>query len=332
MFTPSDHHAPTDLTDLTDRIDQTSPTDRSGPAARTSLTDQTGPADRTVSTGAPRDAAAGFSTVRVETVHEKGSGAFNEDTLLSQHPLFAVFDGASSLSGELYAGHSGAWWAANLAQATFETCSHAGLSLRETALLANTAIGSRMERMGVDAENPLNRWSASMAAFRITGNSLEYVQTGDSLIMCITDDSFFLPAPYVHHDKETLCRWKELSEAGEQNVRQSLHEQICSVRTNMNRTYGVLNGEVQAADFLQYGHVPLAGIRQIVAFTDGLHLPTAHPEQDTDFTAAACILRTHGLRKLHEQIRSLECTDADCRLYPRFKQHDDIAAVAVHLA
>jgi len=314
MFTPSDHHAPTE------RTDQISPTDRIGQN------------DRTVSTGTPRDAAAGFSTVRVETVHEKGSGTFNEDALLTQHPLFAVFDGASSLSGQLHAGHSGAWWAANLARATFETCSHAGLSLRETALLANTAIGSRMERMGVDAENPLNRWSASMAAFRITGNTLEYVQTGDSLIMCITDDSFFLPAPYVHHDKETLRRWKELSEAGKQNVRQSLYEQICSVRTKMNRTYGVLNGEVQAADFLQYGHVPLAGIRQIVAFTDGLHLPTAHPEQGADFSTAAGILRTRGLRKLHEQIRTIECTDADCRLYPRFKQHDDIAAIAVHLA
>ncbi|MFV0347458.1 MAG: protein phosphatase 2C domain-containing protein [Halodesulfovibrio sp.] len=274
----------------------------------------------------------------METVHEKGSGTFNEDTLLSQHPLFAVFDGASSLSGQLHAGHSGAWWAANLAHATFETCSHAGLSLRETALLANTAIGTRMERMGVDAENPLNRWSASMAAFRInkgsedSGDSLEYVQTGDSLIMCITDDSFFLPAPYVHHDRETLCQWKALNEAGETNVRQSLHVQICSVRANMNRTYGVLNGEEQAADFLQYGHVPLEGVRQIVAFTDGLHLPTAHPEQQTDFSAAARILRTRGLRTLHEQIRALECTDADCRLYPRFKQHDDIAAVAVHLA
>ncbi|UZP65979.1 protein phosphatase 2C domain-containing protein [Desulfovibrio mangrovi] len=268
----------------------------------------------------------------VESVLEQGSGALNEDALLDQGPVFAVFDGASSLCGCSYEGGTGAWWASQLAREAFASCTHAELSLKDVALLANSAIEERMQTMGVDTDIPLNRWSASMAAFRIAGDSLEFVQIGDSLILCITDDGFFLPAPYVNHDRETLCQWKRLCATGEQDVRSALHERICSVRADMNRTYGALNGEACVEHFLQHGTVPLAGVRQVVAFTDGLHLPSAHPEKEADFTPAVNLLRTGGLEHLRSHIRQMESGDQCCRIYPRFKQHDDIAAVAVQLS
>lgn len=267
----------------------------------------------------------------IETVFEQGSGSHNEDALLCQAPVFAVFDGASSLCGKTYDKVSGAWWAANIARETFAANEDSTLPLHSIAMQANEAIRHRMNTYGVETCNPLNRWSTSMAAVRLHANSLEYVQIGDSLILCITDDDHFLPAPYVNHDRETLRMWQMASRRGEKNVRHALHERICAVRNDMNRTYGALNGDSDAVHFLHSGSIPLSGIRSVVIFTDGLQLPNPSPENADDFRRSVEIIRQSGLTALHEEIRGLEQTDPDCHIFPRFKQHDDIAAISISL-
>lgn len=270
----------------------------------------------------------------VTTLHEQGSGASNEDALLCQGTLHAVFDGASSLCKRTYDGQSGAWRAANTAREVMlrhARNEEALAPLGTMTLQANDAIRDAMQTYGVATENPLHLWSTSMAAVRLIGDRLEYAQIGDSLILCITKQGFFLPAPYVNHDQATLCAWKDASDRGVPDVRAALHETICDVRREMNRTYGVLNGMPEAVRFLKTGTVDLAGVEQVVLFTDGLQVPSASPEQEHDFSPAVRALRRGGIHELHAMVRKMEKDDPHCRRYPRFKQHDDIAAIQISL-
>ena len=88
-------------------------------------------------------------------------------------------------------------------------------------------------------------------------------------------------------------------------------------------------GETAALDFLQLGSHSLKGLRHLLIFTDGLFPPGEDPAGQPDF----CWLAEHylqgGLDKVKQEIRRLECEDPECRRFPRFKQHDDIAAMAI---
>ncbi len=49
-----------------------------------------------------------------------------------------------------------------------------------------------------------------------------------------------------------------------------------------------------------------------------------------DFTPLVTLYRDLGLAGLKHHIRQIEETDPECRRFPRFKTHDDIAAIALH--
>lgn len=260
---------------------------------------------------------------------EQGSGSSNEDALLVQNNLFGVFDGASSLKGDLYRGKTGAWWAAHLARAAFSANDD---SLEVLAERANRAIAKGMVLSEVDMEDRLQLWSTSGAVVRVAGEKLEFAQIGDALILCIYENGTFrLPVHYRNHDRETLDQWQMFNRLGFDNVRELLTPQIEKVRLRMNRDYGVLNGEVEMRDFLLSGTIPVAGLAHLLIFTDGLHLPSV-PDGQVDLSGiVACYLRG-GLSGLHQAVRGIERTDPDCRRFPRFKAHDDIAAVALEFS
>jgi hypothetical protein len=110
-----------------------------------------------------------------------------------------------------------------------------------------------------------------------------------------------------------------------------LAEQIHRVRLQMNVSYGVLNGEPQALDFIHHGYQDLDGVRDILLFTDGLYPPRETPQNGNDWQSLVNLYRCGGLPAVRDHVRHLQQTDPSCRKYPRFKQHDDIAAVAIRL-
>lgn len=270
----------------------------------------------------------------VHTLLEQGSGICNEDALLASHPLYAVMDGASSLCGTGQKGKSGAWWAAHIARDTLRHCAADSAHMTPGTMVrhANNAIRRAMDGCGIDTSDPLRLWSTSLAAIRLQGGHMQYAQIGDCLILCITDDGHFLPVPHHNHDRESLCLWQQACRNGVQDVRRAMHDHLCAVRRQMNRHFGALNGQAEAEGFIREGSVPLHGIRRVVLFTDGLHIPSASPEADDDFSRAAALLRTGGLHALHHHVRETERTDPDCRVYPRFKPHDDSAAILLQFS
>jgi len=261
-----------------------------------------------------------------QSLLEQGSGEFNEDALLVQNNLFGVFDGASCLKGELYRGKTGAWWASHLARATFSANDD---SLDILAGRANRAIAKGMILSEVDMTDRLQLWSTSGAVVRVAEDKLEYAQIGDALILCIYENGTFrLPVHYRNHDRETLDQWQMFNQLGFENVRELMTPQIEKVRLRMNRDYGVLNGEAGMEQFLFSGTFPVEGLAHLLIFTDGLHLPSTQDGQLDLAGIVDCYLRG-GLSGLHKTVRGIERVDPDCRRFPRFKVHDDIAAVAL---
>lgn len=265
----------------------------------------------------------------VETLHEQGSGAYNEDVLLQTGDLFGVFDGATSLDTfHDINGMSGGRCAAQLAAQTFLEMEG---DLARIAEKANGRIRMAQERNNIPLHERYRLWSTSMAVIRLDDASFEYCHTGDSMILLLyRDGSHTLLTPEIDIDSETLQMWKD-SVASPQKIHSRLAAQILKVRLQMNVSYGVLNGEPESLHFLRHGRHSLAGISDILLFTDGLLLPRENPREMGDWQTFSDLYRDGGLVGVRNHVRSIQREDADCRSYPRFKMHDDIAAISVTL-
>lgn len=269
--------------------------------------------------------------LEVFSVLEQGSGVTNEDRLLVGDGLYGVFDGATSLSGKdrRYMGFTGGAMAAQIACDTFQSEEDA---LFEMAIEANRRLAIAQVSCGVDMEKRENIWSTSMAVVRLDGNQLEYCQTGDSLILLLYNDgSHTLLTPELDIDAETMKLWQAAGDDRSHTIYSLLGEQIRKVRLRMNRDYGVLNGEPEFFSFLRYGTLELSSVSDILLFTDGLYLPKREPSEPSDWDSFAGIYRENGVAGLRKHVRDLQASDPSLKNYPRFKLHDDIAAVSLHL-
>ena len=266
----------------------------------------------------------------IEQIYVQGSGAFNEDNLTCSGDLFGVFDGSSSLVPELYSGKSGAWWASHLVSSEF---SKNDASLYELGKRANQKLQQTMSVEGVVPSDHLQCWSTSAAVCRVEGDSLEWLQSGDCQVLAILEngDSRLL-TPYHNHDKPTLQMLKRLLDQNDPEPQKKIRPQLKKVRQQMNRSYGVINGEAEALDFFQTGSCSLSGIKHLLIFTDGVNPPNEGSNDAPDFNWVAQHYLSGGLQQVKQEIRQAEKQDPDCRRYPRFKRHDDMAAIAISFA
>lgn len=272
--------------------------------------------------------------IRIEHILEKGSGRINEDRLVIGENIFGVFDGATSLNnaddsptGPDLSGETGGSLAAAIASDVFAANHHPLDILGQSA---NTAILERMKHHNINPSRPELVWSTSAAVVRIKQNRLEWFQTGDAHILLVyRHNGHKLLAERENHDFETLCLLK--TETDKTLANPALRQQALRVRAGMNKHYGVLNGDPAALSFAAGGSEPLDRVATVLLFTDGLSLPSPVPEREKNVDALASDFRRLGLRGLHEKIRATERSDPDREFYPRFKCHDDIAAIALYL-
>ncbi|CCO23411.1 protein phosphatase 2C domain-containing protein [Maridesulfovibrio hydrothermalis] len=264
----------------------------------------------------------------VESIYEQGTGVMNEDFHIVNGSLFGVFDGATSLTPATYEqGCTGGFLASNIAGQVFESNDD---SLPKLAEKANFAICDAMLERGVDISDKGHLWSTSAAVVRINKETFEWIQIGDCLVLVIYEDGTHeLLADNFDHDTETLKLWKDVAHTTDAPIATALKDQILKVRSQMNVAYGVLSGEKDALSFLRYGKKKLRNISNILIFTDGLFLPKCDPETREDFGLFADLYLQGGLSCIRDYIRQTEQTDIHCRKFPRFKTHDDIAAISI---
>jgi len=266
--------------------------------------------------------------MRIETIHEQGTGPLNEDFLVTGENLFGVFDGATSLDRATFGrGRTGGFLASNIAGRAFRANDR---PLKVLAHKANGAIMEAMEACRVDLADKSSLWSTSAAVVRIHDHSFEWVQIGDCQIMAIhTDGSHTVLVPDFDHDFETLSMWKDMAGQADAPILETLREQILRVRKRMNVTYGVFNGEPEAMEFVNHGTMPLQGVTHLLIFTDGLFIPKSDPGERENFDRFADLFRNGGLTGVRDHVRELEARDRTCARYPRFKPNDDIAAISI---
>jgi serine/threonine protein phosphatase PrpC len=266
--------------------------------------------------------------LQIEHILEKGNGSVNEDALVMEKNIFGVFDGATSLDKSIFEKKkTGGMIASSTACSVFSKNNY---PLVDLARGANRAIFDEMIFHGVDFSARERMWSTSAAVVRIKKREIEWIQTGDSFIIIIYDDnSFKVFTEKDHQDYETLSMWKSMAEHCSAHIGEALSDQIKKVRLEMNRSYGVLNGEKEAEHFLCSGVESLDNVKDILLFTDGLHIPETIPEKKKKFDSFIKFYLSLGLMGLKDYVRELEKEDPDCKKYPRFKCHDDIAAISI---
>ncbi len=277
----------------------------------------------------PFSSSLTVTTPRISTLLEKGSGPINEDVILrGKNQTYGVFDGATSLVQTRYTdGLTGGLLAAQICAQTFGELSE---DLSACACQANAGIKAEAVASGVNFESKEGLWSTSAAVIRLEDDSFSWCQIGDSHILAIYwDNSYRLLSVDPGHDRETLLAWKRQAATASGTIMEVMAEEILHVRRCMNINYGVLNGEPEALDFLQSGEESLQGVRDIVLFSDGLLPPRKNPEAPIDLDAIVSRYNQGGLNAIREHVRTTELTDIGCRIYPRFKTHDDISAVAL---
>ncbi len=266
--------------------------------------------------------------LKVRSLLEKGSGEFNEDVLLEEGDLLGVFDGATSLDKRRFQdGLTGGLLAARTAAQAFQG-KHG--SLDQLAKEANRNIQDAQLNESIRLDERHKLWSTSLAVVHLDGNQLEYCQTGDALILFILKDgSYKVITPDIDIDRDTLHLWKEMQVSPGALIHEVLAKQIQKIRLQMNISYGVLNGESEALAFLRHGYEDLSDVSDILLFTDGLQLPRENPLEEHDWQSFVEFYRLGGLQAVRNHVRHLQRQDPACRKYPRFKLHDDIAAVAI---
>jgi serine/threonine protein phosphatase PrpC len=266
--------------------------------------------------------------MKIDYIYEQGAGRLNEDALSLNGSLFGVFDGATSLNKHKFEnGFTGGFIASTTAKEVFAENND---TLTNLAIKANDAIKQKMIRNLVDITDKESLWSTSAAVVKIDGNEIEWLQIGDSLVMLIyKDGSFKIPVKQYDHDSETLMMWKSMAHKTSDHIFQALNHQIKKVRSAMNVDYGVLNGEKEFSDFINSGKENLSDVSHVLLFTDGLFIPSENPAEKNDFKTFVDLFHQGGLTEIRDHVRTIEQSDPECRLYPRFKPHDDIAAVSL---
>ena len=271
--------------------------------------------------------------MKVETLYDQGVGGINEDAILAGDDTFAVFDGASPLEPYVdKTGRTGAAIASSLARAAF---SKQKVSLLDRARIANGDIRAGMVEAGIDISRKTALWATSAAVVQLEVACFDWVQIDDSMIIAIAEDHSFQILGDTHdHDRDTLIMWQEIVSSHHESASGALNlpamkNQIIKVRNEMNVTYGALDGEPEMERFLRHGRLALRGIAHILVFTDGLFIPKKQASEAYDFKTLVAIFLRGGLKAVHAYVREQERADPTCKEFPRFKQHDDIAAVSM---
>lgn len=202
--------------------------------------------------------------------------------------------------------------------------------LLDLAAGANRMIREEMVRNGVDLSNRPNRWLTAFAAVRLSDKTFEWAQIGDCLIVVIyQDNSFKLLVEDYDHDAEALMAWKRLADQGKRDIIKLVYPHLVKIWNNYNKDYGVLNGDEEFIKFINRGRESLKGVRHVLLFTDGLFVPKEDPGAEDDFGKFVELFLEGGLERVRDYVRGLEKGDPNCWKYPRYKQHDDIAAIAI---
>ncbi|MCM3628475.1 protein phosphatase 2C domain-containing protein [Paenibacillus glycanilyticus] len=275
-----------------------------------------------------------------DAISRKGIGLLNEDAVITlpKANVYGVLDGVSSLVPYLNSNNeTGGFIASNLIKEYFQSITEIG-SLKDHLILVNDLLREQMELANIDLEKKEELWGSALAIVHIQDNGVEFIQTGDCMILAVYDNEEVRPLTWQqvsHLEAPAFSKWQEGINKGLKS-RKELHETVIDIirknryQSNTDGGYGVLNGEKNAVRFFEYGKINLTGIKHIILMTDGLFLPmNIVPEQSSYWSFVAHRMLDRGIKLYTEELIELEESDPECMEYIRFKKSDDKTAIVI---
>lgn len=205
---------------------------------------------------------------------------------------------------------------------------------------ANRMLGLEMQSNGIPLDEKDQLWTAGLAVVRITDHYVEYVQSGDCMIMgAYTDGAVRMVTKdhVAHIDSESKQIWKEAIGSGvrsKDKLWEMVKPRILKNKEKMNtpQGYSVLNGRSDAELFIEYGKINRIRLEELLLHTDGLYYPEGLMEElQSPEEALFRQMKTSGLTDYAQWLVNLENSDPECIEYPRFKISDDKSAVWIEL-
>ncbi|MBD0384923.1 protein phosphatase 2C domain-containing protein [Paenibacillus sedimenti] len=279
--------------------------------------------------------------VTYEEITKKGVGVLNEDAII-MHPkanLYGALDGVSSLVPYLNSKkETGGFIAANLVKNYFESVTNPG-SLKDHMIEVNDLLREQMVLANIDLEKKEELWGAALAIVRIQDDGVEFIQTGDCMILAVYANEEVRPLTWrqvSHLEAPAFAKWQEGITKGLKSHKE-LHETVIDTirknryRANTDGGYGVLNGEKDAVRFFEYGKINLTYLKHIILLTDGMFLPTnIVPEQSSYWSFVAQRILNKGIKLYTQELIELEDSDPECIQHIRFKKSDDKTAMVIN--
>jgi serine/threonine protein phosphatase PrpC len=273
----------------------------------------------------------------------KGDGRLNEDALIinEKQSLYGVADGVSSLvpftSEENL---TGGFIASDTATDHLESHMSSGLDLFSEVSNINRILYTKMKEYEIDRSRKEQLWGTALAAVKITENGIEYIQTGDCMILAVYQNGEVRPLTRLqveHLEEAAIEKWKQCILEGlktKAEIMPHVKEQLIANRQQSNTVngYGVLNGEPEASDYFEYGKINKVGLSRLIMLTDGLFLPAETvPDGIPYWNRVAASILEKGLDQYTKDLIALEESDPECIKYPRFKKSDDKAGIVIEL-
>jgi serine/threonine protein phosphatase PrpC len=280
--------------------------------------------------------------LQINYVTSKGDGLLNEDSYIINDKIlvYGVADGVSSslVPFQSKDGHTGGYIASNMVKSYFESLKSSNSLLREVSII-NERIRNEMKQNDIDFTNKQKLWGTALAIVKILENGVEFIQTGDCMILAVFEDGEVRPLTrlqVLHLENPAINKWQECVQKGITNRAELMDEVKEIILSNRNKSncpdgYGVLNGEHDAMDYVEYGKINKIGLKSLILITDGMLWPENDiPAGLNYWDYIAKVILQKGIVSYMEDLFRLEKTDPDCLKYPRFKQSDDKAGIVLH--
>ncbi|MFB5763934.1 protein phosphatase 2C domain-containing protein [Paenibacillus medicaginis] len=284
--------------------------------------------------------------MEVQALSVKGSGIWNEDAMIAnkEASIYGVVDGATSLvpfRGP--EGETGGRMASQLLMHYFEQIGTGEeRTLEELTREANRLLGEEMQAYGIPMAAKDQLWTAGIAVVRITDHHIEYVQSGDCMIMASYADGSVRAVTrdhVAHIDYESKLIWKEAIQGGVRTkdvLWELVKPRILQNKEKMNTDHGysVLNGRPDTECYIEYGKINRIQLTGLLLYTDGLYYPEGESGERT-YSAEETLLKqiiALGLEPYTEWLIDAENGDPECIRYPRFKVSDDKTGIWLNIS
>lgn len=276
--------------------------------------------------------------MKIEYSTVKGSNEWNEDALIlnDEMKIYGVADGATSvIPFRSNKGETGGRIASHIIKNTFEKVDSQNTPLKDTLIKSNTLLKQYMIDSQIDTTDKASLWTSGAAILKLTETHVEYVHTGDCLIIALYKDGSHRlltrdhVAPFDEKIRQQIMRANQEPNNSEEKIKSV----ILSNKKYMNTLegYPVLDGSEEAPNYFESGIINKINLTGIIISSDGLLM---HQEENTtdnldSIERLVKEVSLVGIEGYINYMNALEQKDQDCVRFPRFKISDDKTAISI---